>query len=1027
MALWRRSRVTRSKSASAARIALVAAILAGSSAAWLLVEAGTPPPGDASFTRALARLDTLLIDGRQAAAESLADSLVPASDPRSAGSRPNRYAVLDSLTSRFTRRTYPILALRYGQPLLVMADSLLPPDSPDLARMVRRYSMLCYHVGHLEEAASIAERSVVLARRARVPAREFTDFLENLSNLYGAIAHDSTLVILERCIEIRRKEFGETSFAYANALASVASYYFRIPGDYTRALPTLERAIAIAEQAVPNGDPRLLRLYNLHGAMLGSIHDVPRANQEFRRCVDLATRAFGTKNHLEVARFMNNVGLSEYELGHYEQAKAVHESTLAIRRRISDPGGVIESQRNLAVVVWRMGDVVAAESLLFRARRLFPDSSMSRGVADLDAQIFEVLLQSRRLSAADSILTRIISIWTRHVPRDHPEMTASTFRKARLLQARGDRLGALAVALEADSLDRLHLTLSARTLSERQLLEYDAARPAARELALSLATGPLGPGTRTRLWDAVIRARGQVLDEMAQRQRILSARNDTTLRLLAEETLKARAIYGHLLARPVAANSDSLLRAARDRVEALDQRLAQASLPFREDQRRQRIGYSELRASLPKDAALIAFTLYRDLRPVPVPPGSDSIPRYAAFVQPVGGVEPRIVPLGTDAHVDSLVLAWRAAMIRQSRSTAQDTSLIRAERAVGARLRRAVWGPLASLVAGATTVFIVPDGVLGLVHFAALPSGNKSYLMQTAPLLHVLSSERDLVRDRQAPRKGEGLLVLAGPDFEARPTYASTQSSAGTSTPAAPLLRGLDVECGDADGLRFASLPAAAREGEEVVKAWRAARGDAPAKLLTGPSAAEGSLKADAPGQRIVHLATHGFFLDPHCARARPGDARSSAAPTSTGNPLRLSGLALAGANHHREAQPDAEDGILTAEEISALDLTGVEWVVLSACDTGLGEVRAGEGVFGLRRAFAIAGAGTTIMSLWPTEDAASRQWMADLYRARLSEGCSTAEAARRASRAILNRLQSRGLPTPPAIWAPFIASGDWR
>jgi CHAT domain-containing protein len=140
-----------------------------------------------------------------------------------------------------------------------------------------------------------------------------------------------------------------------------------------------------------------------------------------------------------------------------------------------------------------------------------------------------------------------------------------------------------------------------------------------------------------------------------------------------------------------------------------------------------------------------------------------------------------------------------------------------------------------------------------------------------------------------------------------------------------------------------------------------------------------------------------------------------------------LSGLVFAGANHRDAAGPDEEDGILTAEEIAALDLSSVEWAVLSACDTGVGEVMAGEGVFGLRRAFQIAGARTLIMSLWPVDDEVTRAWMRELYTNRFVKGMSTVDSVQQASLALLKQRRAKGLSTHPFYWAGFIASGDWR
>ena len=142
---------------------------------------------------------------------------------------------------------------------------------------------------------------------------------------------------------------------------------------------------------------------------------------------------------------------------------------------------------------------------------------------------------------------------------------------------------------------------------------------------------------------------------------------------------------------------------------------------------------------------------------------------------------------------------------------------------------------------------------------------------------------------------------------------------------------------------------------------------------------------------------------------------------------LLLSGLALSGANRRSSDLTDGDDGILTAEEVAALDLAGVEWAVLSACDTGVGEIRAGEGVFGLRRAFQIAGARSVIMSLWSVEDQSTRSWMKALYEGRFERNRATADAVHEASLTVLRDRRSKGLRTHPFYWAAFVAAGDWR
>jgi CHAT domain-containing protein len=231
----------------------------------------------------------------------------------------------------------------------------------------------------------------------------------------------------------------------------------------------------------------------------------------------------------------------------------------------------------------------------------------------------------------------------------------------------------------------------------------------------------------------------------------------------------------------------------------------------------------------------------------------------------------------------------------------------------------------------------------------------------------------------------------------------------------------------------FAPLGGTLREVQELSALWNAAAagdGDA-ARVLVGRNATEGAVKRDAQHYRIVHLATHGFFLDGNCSTPVVGTrgvgglvSRRQGTPE---NPLLLSGVALAGANRRGLSGSADDDGVLTADEVASLDLSGVEWAVLSACETGVGEVRPGEGILGLRRAFQVAGARTVVMSLWDVEDSAAREWMRALYEGRLQRQLSSAEAVRAASLSLLRQRRARGQSTEPFYWAAFVAAGDWR
>jgi CHAT domain-containing protein len=342
-------------------------------------------------------------------------------------------------------------------------------------------------------------------------------------------------------------------------------------------------------------------------------------------------------------------------------------------------------------------------------------------------------------------------------------------------------------------------------------------------------------------------------------------------------------------------------------------------------------------------------------------------------------------------------------------------------RRTGAGLRRLVWDPVASYLNPVGTVFIVPDGSLQLLNFAALPGGGQSYLVETFTLQY-LTSERDLV---PLPRNtaGGGVLAIGAPSFDVTPP-ARAVSSAGPT----PGFRSALLPCANFRQLTFQPLPASKRELEQLrallTRSGSADARVAPVVTITGSAATEAAFKQQSAGKQLLHIATHGYFLDGSCSRS---ETDAFTAEVTVENPLLASGFALAGANQRYKGLPNEEDGILTAEEIATLDLTSVKWAVLSACDTGLGRLKAGEGVFGLRRAFQIAGVHTVIMSLWPVDDRTTESWMRDLYERRFVEGDTTPASVRNASLKALHRRRAKKLSTHPFYWAGFVAVGDWH
>ncbi|MGB2989396.1 MAG: CHAT domain-containing protein, partial [Candidatus Zixiibacteriota bacterium] len=237
--------------------------------------------------------------------------------------------------------------------------------------------------------------------------------------------------------------------------------------------------------------------------------------------------------------------------------------------------------------------------------------------------------------------------------------------------------------------------------------------------------------------------------------------------------------------------------------------------------------------------------------------------------------------------------------------------------------------------------------------------------------------------------------------------------------------RNVRSACEELRGTTLSQLPGTKVEVEKIAESWSSTSQE-PTTICFGLGASEEAFKRDAPGNRVVHLATHGYFLEGRCQPATTQRGFDSEVGYIGENPLLLSGLFFAGANLQGEGADElgVEDGILTAEEVTAMNLDGTELAVLSACETALGEVKDGEGVYGLRRAFQMAGARTVISALWPVSDKETAEMMSQLYE---SSRKSLPEIMREIHLQKINDLRENKQADHPFSWGAFIALGDWR
>jgi CHAT domain-containing protein/tetratricopeptide (TPR) repeat protein len=843
-----------------------------------------------------------------------------------------------------------------------------------------------------------------------------------------------------RALSIAEENYGPSHVEVGGYLNDLANISF-LQGDYVGARNLYKRAVQIAEKNRAPDDTLATAVYNLANVD-DALGDFGEARRQFERALQVWQRVFGPQ-HPYIARTLSALGTVSVNQGRDAEARILFERALRIqeRRLRLDHRDVSLTLADLAATLQQQGLTSRARELSIRSVAIW-----ERGTAANDSPVFaRILVRHAKLEATQGSFEsarvhyeRALAIRAPVLGTSHPQYAEAQAGLAVALTGIGDAAGATANALQADEIIREHLRMTLRHLPERQSLAYAATRPKGLDLAMSLRTDP---ETITRVFDALVRSRALVLDEMAARHRLRIDESGDLAPLWTSLTSARQRLANLVVRGPSDQRPEQYLKLvedARREKERAETALAEKSATFRSELSREEIGLDAVRKALPLGSALVAFVRYdrtviADTKTATGTSGKRlrTVPSYMAFIAHSERPDVAMVPLGAAASLDTLVTNWHAEVVGIIRASSQ-AEAERTYRVAGAQLRQRVWDPLAAHLKDAINVFVVPDGVLNVVTLAALPTGRTTYLVDNGPVIHYLSAERDLVTGPSQSSSGRGLLALGGAAFDDSTSFSAARPAPRVTKVPTSTGKTTRGACGDLPSLHFDPLEATGREVQDVASLWTGS----PIELLQNASANERAFKQSAPGRRVLHLATHGFFLGSDCVTEAAGTrgvgglsrattTRSNA--DTADNPLLLSGLALAGANRRAAASPKDEDGILTAEEVASLNLDGVDWAVLSACDTGLGVVKAGEGVFGLRRAFLVAGVHTVIMSLWQVEDESARAWMRALYEGRLKRKLNTAQAVQQASLTVLRDRRAAKQATHPFYWAGFAAAGDWR
>jgi CHAT domain-containing protein len=969
-------------------------------------------------------------------------------------------------------------ALERERRVLAFYERLYEPNHTAIAQLLDVIGLTAQKKGDLKLAEQMFERALAIYRAS--PEEHSEDIAGVLLGLGGVWMGRGDFAraepALNQALTTYGKQLGNKNPKYINALLRVGELY-RHNSYYNRAEQLYLEAIARIEEAL-NGDEeqRRQQCFCCLAYGLASVYkakgDLARAERIYVHTLQLMKKAFGEDSG-EVASLTADFAELQVSKGDYWLAEGMYESSLRMFAKTygADAPPVARILIRQAHLYDVKGDPVAAEELLRRAeainRKNFGEQHPD--VADVMESLGDLYTERRDFMRAEPMLRGAIEMYRKFYGEDSDTMAHAYNALGYMYEYRGelDRAKALferalviteklfgpnsrnmspmlsnlaLVSLQqgdvASAIDLRRRTDDLREDilgpilgmgSERQKFLYvtTSLGDVFGSISLHAQFAPNNSSAARLAFNAVLRFKARALDAMTDQIGMLRRHASPQDRQLLEALLVVRTQLAALSIDEAGMTGqeqrrEKLYTLSIDK-ERLERDISARSGMFRVQF--QPVTLERVQQEIPANAALVEIIVYQPLGKNKA--GAATLqfeePRYAAYVLRRTG-EPAFADLGEAAVINRAVAKLREAL--GNRRSANSRQAARA-------LDEMVMRPVRRLIGDERMLLLSPDGALNLVPFNALLDEHGDYLIENYTIVY-LASGRDLLRPRSQRESSQPPLIVADPLFDAgrRPEREENYTQGNRSS--------------DFTQLKYSPLPGTAAEAEAIGELLRV-------RPLTREEATEKALKQVA-SPRILHVATHGFFLSDreqgagtNAGRATLTTARRMA---QSQHPLLRSGLVLAGVLNRWSGE--GEDGVLTALEAAGLDLWGTQLVVLSACDTGVGEVWNGDGVAGLRRALVLAGSQSQTISLWRISDGATKDLMVSYYK-RLLAGEGRAESLRQVQLAMLrgrlkpssenaSRKQKGNRETGedaanlstkdyrhPYYWASFIPSGDWR
>jgi CHAT domain-containing protein len=845
-----------------------------------------------------------------------------------------------------------------------------------------------------------AESMLLQALRSRAQALgpNHPDVAAVLGSLGRLYAYENRYSDAERAMQqalsIDMKSLGPANLQTGGAMVALANLY----GAHGQSGPANQlyyNAIQVYLKVLGQADKRVADVIFAGAEQMLTDGTLDTAAKMFNMAGAIFQQAEGASS-LDVAKCQDKIGSIAEDMGRHDDAERLHKNALAIFEKISGPDSL-----DLDPSLEGLGRI-------YKDQHRFADAEP---FYQQQLKIDQAHLQPNDpgLRDAEADLAGLYYAWAK------PEQAAPYFQTY---------LGNLMDEFRSN----------AATMSERERLIYFSTQRRAFPLFFSfvLKFHDQLPELGGRMYDALLEEKGLIAASATAMRAAVEASGDRQAVQMLDKLASDKAQLAALVeSTGDPANHREQINQLGDEANTLEQELLKRSAVMSRQKTQNAATWRDVQKALKPGESAVEVTRFQF--DDGFTEAGDVV--YVALVVTSDCPQPTLVLLGKAGDLEAApMLAYRADVGQTRGITPEEEPAAPGQPPASApnttAAYAAFWRPLEPALAGAKRVYFSPDGVLDTIPVGLLADSDGKLVMEKIQLRLVNSTKDILVPANGAERKAA--LLVGNPAFnltaeQQRAALAQLRGeSPGAAQPvnpsqaAPPPAAQIASRGGDLKGGDLNPLPGTQTEVDAVDKLLKEA-GWQPTEY-TGDLALKQTM-TQAHGPRIVHIATHGFFLS---------DEELSASAAAQGqqanldeDPMLRSGLFFAGADRVRsgappEAGPEADDGVLTAYEASQIDLEGTELVVLSACETGLGKELNSDGVFGLRRGLQEAGAGAVLMSMWSVPDKETQELMTLFYKNWLS-GMDKPEALRQAQLAEREVVRKRYGRDLAFYWGAFV------